>query len=300
MCALAIASCYRIFEVSLPAKVAPGQTFSGILIVTDNPDSDSDNNALTRPVFGVLLPDGWTVTMPENGFQALCENPDAEVKEGGVTTNCNASCEMLYSEQYTAILNDFYKRDGYTWHGFAAPKRLAIGLNGAAQGESDYIVANFTITAGTEVGKYEIEFVCGDEEDGNEGLGKYFNAVGKLDASKNNYRDSRLRQASTIDDEVFSQVNLDLCTIVEVTAEAGIKEINADNYSLEAIGNGQISIKLNGAALANTIANVYDMNGRLIASRVLGAENIIDAIQGLCVVTLVNGDKITTHKVVVK
>ncbi|MBQ8773207.1 MAG: hypothetical protein IJZ17_01860, partial [Muribaculaceae bacterium] len=129
---------------------------------------------------------------------------------------------------------------------------------------------------------------------------KYFNAAGELDASKNNYRDSRLRQASTIDDEVFSQVNLDLYTTIEVAAESSIKEINADNYSIDAIGNGQISIKLNDAALVNTIANVYDLSGRLVASRVLVAENVIDAVQGLCVVTLVNGDKTTTHKVVVK
>lgn len=280
LCAFAIVSCYKIGEINMPSEVAPNSTFTGTIKLVDD-DSANENDVETTGAFGVLVPNGWTVTLPDNAFEQY------NVTDGSIT-----AYGATYNEIYTAILNDYYTREGYTWFGFYAnaKNKLLMGDN--------YIMINFAITTNGEVGDYELEFVVGDEE---ENLEKYLpleehNAAG----ADGSIRNCRLRETATIDDEDFDEKVLDLNTTIKVTGEAGINEINADNYSVNAIGNGQISIELNDASLANTIANVYDVNGRLIASRVLGAENVIDAAQGLCVVTLINGNKTATQKVVVK
>ncbi len=281
LCAFAIVGCYKITEITMPSEVAPNQTFSVSVKVMD--DDNDGGDATSYPVLGVLVPNGWTVTLPENAYEHY-------IPASGTITSMGGAA----SEIYTSILNDYYTREGYTWFGFIANEKVKTDFGSA----DNYVLANFLVTAGSEVGDYDIQVVCGDEEDN---LEKYLpleehNGVG----ADGSFRNCRLRETATIDDEDFEEKVLDLNTTIKVTGEAGINEINADNYSVNAIGNGQISIELNDASLANTIANVYDVNGRLIASRVLGAENVIDAAQGLCVVTLINGNKTATQKVVVK
>lgn len=295
LCAFAIVGCYTITEISLPTEVAPGQPFSGWVKIET--DSDGGTSSGNYSALGVLVPDGWEVAVPENAYE------NYNTTSGSIT-----KVEGAYHEQWTQILNQYYTREGYKWWGFVTKgDKLTTDLN-----KGNYVIANFIITPSADAapGDYELEFACGDEEDN---FDKYFpleehNILG-IDP---NIYNCRLREVSTIVEaqEVkdasgtvvaggFSNV-VDMNTTVTVTGGAGIKEINADNYSVKAVGNGQISIELNDASLANTIANVYDVNGRLIASRVLDAENVIDAAQGLCVVTLINGNKTATQKVVVK
>ena len=294
LCAFAIVGCYKITDLSLPTEVAPGQSFSGWIKVEDA--ATDGGSSPGYKALGVLVPNGWEVAVPENAYEHY-----------NTTSGSIESKPGAYNEQWTQILNQYYTREGYTWWGFVTTEKFATDL-----AVGNYVLTYFLITPSADAapGDYDLEFVCGDEE--NE-LDKYFPLEEhNQPATEGSFKNCRLRETSTIVEEqevkdasgawvagVFTHA-IEMNTTVTVTGEAGINEINADNYSVKAVGNGQISIELNDAALANTIANVYDVNGRLIASRVLGAENVIDAAQGLCVVTLINGNKTATQKVVVK
>ena len=276
-----VTSCYTIKRVAQAHEVAAGGEFTSRSVVIY---AEGDNqNATSYGCFGIRVPEGWTVTLPSNAYE--------QWEKGEVT----ATNPMIANEKYTAICNHRYPAEGYVWYGFSTTQKMKHQLH---KDFSDSIAVNckIQVPAGAKLGDYEIEYVYGDEEDNFE---KY------TDLAWSQSNDNRLVETSTFktpdgSSEHNTHTFVDVDTKIKVIESSGLSKVSADQYSV-ATADDAVLFEVKGAEAKNAIVTVYNAAGQVVDSKVANSEvTTLKAQKGVNVVSILNGNKRSVEKVVIK
>ena len=182
---LLLSSCYKLISTYAPSEVEPGQTFEVSFTVVDD-GSDTQNFVNDWSYAGVRVPKGWIVTVPEGAHQQFAE--DWVYYSDG--SKVNSSHDMEPCDKLTSFYNSACPKSGNTWVGFKSVTKIPKNISACWRNGCDSIRVTFLVTVPEDVkpGRYQIDFMGGDEED-DAGIDKY-----------NRYtdaKDSRLFHAGT-------------------------------------------------------------------------------------------------------
>lgn len=278
-----VTSCYTIKRVGQPHEVEAGGEFTSRSVIIYK-DGDSDVIE-SYACIGIRVPEGWTVSMPSNAYEQW---------EKGEVTNTST---MIANEKYTAICNYRYPAEGYVWYGFSSPQKLKHKLH-ADLSDSIAVNCKIQVPEDANLGDYEIEYVYGDEEDNFE---KY------TDLAYSVANDNRLIETSTFETpdgsstaEGKSHSFVDVDTKIKVVALTGLNKVSADQYSVSAEGDA-VRFEVKGAGAENAIVTVYNAAGQVVDTKVANSEvTTLKAQKGVNVVSILNGNKRSVEKVVIK
>lgn len=229
--ALLLTSCYKLVSTFAPEDVEPGQTFEVSFTIIDD-GSDTQNFVTDWSYAGIRVPKGWTVTVPEGAHQQFAE--DWVYYSDG--SKVNSSHDMEPCEKLTQFYNSACPKSGYTWSGFKSVQKIPKNISACWRNGCDSIRVTFLVTVPEDAtpGRYQIDFMGGDEED-DAGIDKY-----------NKYtdaKDSRLFHVGTAAGSYVDNRNASLARTVVVTDATGVGEIE----------NGGLSVSREDA---------YDLSGR--------------------------------------
>ena len=206
---LLLASCYKLISTYAPSEVEPGQTFEVSFTVIDD-GSDTQNFVADWSYAGIRLPKGWTATVPEGAHQQFAE--DWVYYSDG--SKVNSSHDMEPCEKLTQFYNSACPKSGYTWTAFKSVNKIPKNISACWRNGCDSIRVTFLVTVPEDVkpGRYQIDFMGGDEED-DAGIDKYDKYT---DA-----KDSRLFHVSTAAGSYVDNRNASLARTVIVLDATG-------------------------------------------------------------------------------
>ena len=205
-----LASCYKLISTFAPSEVEPGQTFEVSFTVIDD-GSDTQNFVNDWSYAGVRVPNGWTVTVPEGAHQQFAEDW-VYYKDG---SKVNSSHNMESCDKLSQFYNSACPKSGYSWSGFKSVNKIPKNISACWRNGCDSIRVTFLVTVpeDTKPGRYQIDFMGGDEED-DAGIDKY-----------NRYtdaKDSRLFHVGTAASSYVKNRNSSLARTVIVTEATGL------------------------------------------------------------------------------
>ena len=166
---LFLTSCYKLVSTFAPSEVGAGQTFEVSFTVVDD-GSDTQNFVTDWSYAGIRVPKGWTVTVPQGAHQQFAE--DWVYYQDG--SQVNSSHDMEPCEKLTQFYNSACPKSGYTWAGFKSVTKIPKNISACWRNGCDSIRITFLVTVPENVkaGRYQIDFMGGDEE-ADEGIDKY-------------------------------------------------------------------------------------------------------------------------------
>ena len=209
--ACCLVSCYKLISTFAPEEVEPGQTFEVSFTVIDD-GSDNQNFVTDWSYAGVRLPKGWAVSVPQGAHQQFAE--DWVYYQDG--SKVNSSHDMEPCEKLSQFYNSACPKSGYTWSGFKSVKKIPKNISACWRNGCDSIRVTFLVTVPEDVkpGRYQIDFMGGDEED-DMGIDKYDKYT---DA-----KDSRLFHVSTASGSYVDNRNAALARTIIVTDADAIR-----------------------------------------------------------------------------
>lgn len=217
-----LVSCYKLISTYAPSEVEPGQTFEVSFTVVDD-GSDTQNFVTDWSYAGVRVPKEWTVTVPDGAHQQFAE--DWVYYSDG--SQVNSSHNMEPCNKLTQFYNAVCPKSNYTWAGFKSVKKIPKNISACWRNGCDSIRVTFLVTVPEDAkpGRYQIDFMGGDEED-DAGIEKY--------NSYTDAKDSRLFHVSTASGSYVDNRNASLARTIIVTDATRI-----DDSRKQATGNGQ-------------------------------------------------------------
>lgn len=155
---LLVVSCYRITLVIQDHEAVTGGTFSGKVVVKR---SGTSSNGLVQHVyglFGVCVPTGWQAS----STLVMTQVPKAGTDVGDDAYKSIITRDMVYSKEYSDLLNRHYYKSGYTWVGFRTSTDFKSLFNtDQVTNEVDSIYVNFAFTTNDRTGDFVIDYVAG-------------------------------------------------------------------------------------------------------------------------------------------
>ena len=208
---LLLFSCYKLISTFAPEEVEPGQTFEVSFTVIDD-GSDTQNFVTDWSYAGVRLPKGWTVTVPEGAHQQFAE--DWVYYQDG--SKVNSAHDMEPCEKLSQFYNSACPKSGYTWSGFKSVQKIPKNISACWRNGCDSIRVTFLVTVPEDVkpGRYQIDFMGGDEED-DMGIDKY--------SKYTDAKDSRLFHVGTASGSYVENRNAALARTIIVTDADAIR-----------------------------------------------------------------------------
>lgn len=156
---LTVASCYRITLISQPHEVVAGEKFAVKMAVKRSGSNNSGSVTTCHGLFGVRVPEGWTVAADIVMTQVAKSTTDL----GDAAYNKDITRSLRPNPRYTELLNRDYPRKGYTWLGFATSSSFKTLVNASDESlEIDSIYVSFNIQTSAELtGTYYLDYVAG-------------------------------------------------------------------------------------------------------------------------------------------
>lgn len=209
---LLLSSCYKLISTYAPSEVEPGQTFEVSFTVIDD-GSDTQNFVTDWSYAGIRVPKGWTVTVPKGAHQQFAEEW-VYYSDGSKVNN---SHDMEPCDKLTQFYNSACPKTNYTWAGFKSVTKIPKNISACWRNGCDSIRVTFLVTVPEDAkpGRYQIDFMGGDEED-DTGIEKY--------SSYTDAKDSRLFHVSTAAGSYVDNRNASLARTVVVTDATALKD----------------------------------------------------------------------------
>ena len=245
VCCLA-SSCYKLISTFAPSEVAPGQTFEVSFTVVDD-GSETQNFVTDWSYAGVRVPRGWTVTVPQGAHRQFAEEW-VYYKDG---SQVSSSHDMEPCEKLSKFYNSACPKTGYSWSGFKSVTKIPKNISACWRNGCDSIRITFLVTVPEDArpGRYQIDFMGGDEED-DAGIDKY--------SSYTAAKDSRLFHVGTASGSYVDNRNASLARTVIVTEATGLtptlaQEERTKPYDL----SGRPATKQSGIIIKNGKKLIY-------------------------------------------
>ena len=247
--ALLLTSCYKLISTYAPSEMKPGQTFEVSFTVVDD-GSETQDFVTDWSYAGVRLPKDWIVDVPKGAHQQFAE--DWVYYQDG--SKVNSSHNMEPCEKLAQFYNAVCPKTGYTWTGFKSVKKIPKNISACWRNGCDSIRISFLVTVpeDTKPGRYQIDFMGGDEED-DAGIDKYSNYT---DA-----KDSRLFHVGTAAGNYVKNRASHLARTIIVNEVTGIK--NTEHHTKE---KGTI-FNLSGQRIQKMHRGIIIKNGKNIIQK---------------------------------
>ena len=237
---LLFTSCYKLVSTYAPSEVEPGQTFEVSFTVVD--DGSSTQNFVTDWSYaGIRLPKGWTVTVPQGAHRQFAEDW-VYYRDG---SQVNSAHDMEPCSKLSQFYNSACPKTGYTWTGFKSVTKIPKNISACWRNGCDSIRITFLVTVPEDAkpGRYQIDFMGGDEED-DAGIDKY--------SSYSAAKDSRLFHVGTAAGSYVTNRNAALARTIIVNEATALaqhpsEESDATAYDL----SGRPATKHKGIILKN-------------------------------------------------
>lgn len=160
---LLVFGCYEFKMVNQPTEANSNSTFDVQIVLTEDDDPSNDwsleDGSLTKTgLFGVLLPEGWTI---EDNIAVRIESADSlDDGEGGYiypTSEHGGDFTLAYSETQTTMLNDSTDNPppGYYWWGAESTEPLDMAF-------LDSLYFTVTVMTDDKVGEFYLQYAAGD------------------------------------------------------------------------------------------------------------------------------------------
>lgn len=200
-----VSSCYKLISTYAPSEVEAGQTFEVSFTIVDD-GSETQNFVTDWSYAGVRVPKGWTVAVPEGAHQQFAE--DWVYYQDG--SRVASSHDMEPCEKLSQFYNSACPKTGYAWSGFKSVTKIPKNISACWRNGCDSIRITFLVTVPEDVrpGRYQIDFMGGDEED-DAGIDKY--------SSYSAAKDSRLFHVGTAAGSYVDNRNASLTRTIVVT-----------------------------------------------------------------------------------
>lgn len=248
---LLAASCYKLVSTYAPSEVEPGQTFEVSFTVIDD-GSETQNFVTDWSYAGIRVPKGWTVTVPKGAHQQFAEDwvyyPDG--------SQVSSAHDMEPCDKLTQFYNSACPKSGYTWTGFKSVNKIPKNISACWRNGCDSIRIAFLVTVPQDVkpGRYQIDFMGGDEED-DAGIDKY--------ARYTDAKDSRLFHIGTAAGSYVDNRNAALARTVIVTDATAVQPTTLSSHK----DKENIAYDLQGRPATRQRNGIIIKNGKKIIQR---------------------------------
>lgn len=150
---LVASGCYTIAYITQPTEVAPNSTFDVKVCVKSDENWGYDDYVIGYGIFGILLPEGWTVKDSVPFFKAAFIN------------SYNVNGFFCYNDDVVSFLNNSLSTppEGYYWWGAKSINRIDL-----AYFDSGYV--NVTLKTDEKIGDFNIKYILGDDSDWNKSI----------------------------------------------------------------------------------------------------------------------------------
>ena len=162
-----LVSCYKFGRIAAPKEVNPHEAYDGRIVVVNDNNNGPVN---TYGIFAVRIPVNWDVTVGEDAYVQYADGDiyipadenDPDNKPGGPA---NVTDGMHYSALLSSFYNQSNPKDGYTWVAFVTNEKHRAGLQGSGSNSCDSVAFNYKVINDGVAGRYELDYIIGDEEE---------------------------------------------------------------------------------------------------------------------------------------
>ncbi len=152
-------SCYKIVRTQAPKNIEAGKTFEGRIVLADD-GSINQQEKKTWSLFAVRVPEGWTVSVPDDCYESYAEDWVYFTSGNPVSFKSN----MTYSANMSRIYNESNPKAGYKWVAFVTPKQVEGYMAACWRNGCDSVAINFNVTTDKIAGTYTLDYIVGDDE----------------------------------------------------------------------------------------------------------------------------------------
>jgi len=164
---LVVFGCYEFKLVDQPTEGYINSTFDVNIVMTADEDPDNDftiedgDLADNKGLFGVLLPEGWTIT---DSLAVRVESADSALNADGIwvqaTVDHSGDYIFAYNEDQTLMLNDSTPEPpaGYYWWGAKTTENVDLAF-------FDSLYFMVTVLTDDQAGEFYLQYAAGDEDD---------------------------------------------------------------------------------------------------------------------------------------
>jgi hypothetical protein len=268
---LLVFGCYEFATIDQPTEATTNSSFDVNLVMKEDDASTNDwtteDGSLTaNGLFGVLLPEGWTVV---DNIAVRVESNDSDMKNGTevvATSDHSGDYTLEYNADHSAMLKDSLNAPpGYYWWGAKTPTGVDMAF---------FDSLSFTITVNTDdqVGEFFLQYTVGDME--------------YVERIPLHYKSEPI----AINITPSSSVN-------DLLSSSSLSVYPNPSY-------GHLNIDLRAYDGETVEMMMYTLNGKQIVKRNITSANttldIVDLAAGMYVIRLESGDEAITHKFVKK
>ena len=164
---LLVFGCYEFKLVDQPTEGTTNNTFDVNIVMTEDDDDSNDwtdesgDLADNKGLFGVLLPEGWTIS---NNIAVRVESADSLIDGDGVwhypTVDHSGDYAFAYDEGQTTMLNDTLGNPppGYYWWGAKTTTNVDLAF-------FDSLYFTVEVLTDAQTGEFFLQYCVGDEDD---------------------------------------------------------------------------------------------------------------------------------------
>jgi len=262
--------CYEFRSVNQPTEGMTNSSFDvGIVMQEDDDDSNDwsvEDGTLTKTgLFGILLPEGWTIE--DNialHIEAADSLPDGEGGYIYAESDHDADYVIAYSESQTTMLNDSTSTppDGYYWWGATSSTPVDMAF-------FDSLYFTVTVMTDDQVGEFYLQYAVGDVD--------YWGRM-------------------PYDPEVITDplpINITATAVDEFLSEASLSVYPNPSY-------GNLNVDFRDFSGEPVELMIYDLRGKEVMNRQITTAHttfdISEFVPGSYVVRLSHGDDAVTKK----
>jgi len=268
---LFVFGCYEFKTVDQPTEGLSNSSFEVNIVMTEDNDDSNDWSAedgeLTRTgLFGILLPEGWTI---DDNIVLHVEASDSIDNGDGTwtkpTSNHDADYVIAYNVEQTTMLNDSTPTPptGYYWWGATSTTPVDMSF-------FDSLYFTVTVNTDEQVGEFYLQYAVGDVD--------YW---GRMPYDPNVITDPL---AITISGNTG---------VSSVLTESALKLYPTPS-------DGYLTVDLASFDGSTVALTIYDMRGRELVSRELKSRqttlDIVDLKAGTYLLRMECGDEALTRK----
>jgi hypothetical protein len=269
---LLVFGCYEFATIDQPTEATTNSSFDVNLVMKEDDASTNDwtsegGSLTSNGLFGVLLPEGWTV---EDNIAVRVESNDSDLDSDGnevtATSDHSGDYTLVYNADHSAMLKDSLNAPpGYYWWGAKTPTGVDMAF---------FDSLSFTITVNTDdqLGEFFLQYTVGDMEN-TQRIPMHYKS-----------------EPIAINISPSSSVN-------DLLSSSSLSVYPNPSY-------GHLNIDLKAYDGETVEMMMYTLNGKQIVKRNITSANttldIVDLAAGMYVIRLESGDEAITHKFVKK
>jgi len=267
---LLVFGCYEFTTISQPTEANNNSNFDVTLVMKEDADDTNDwtseaGDLVNTGVFGVLIPEGWSV---DDNIAVRVESKDSDLNSNGeevtASTDHSGDYTLVYNTDASTMLADSVGApDGYVWWGARTSTEVDMAF-------FDSLYFTITVNTDNQLGEFYLQYTVGDLE--------YW------ERNPVHFKSDPMA--------------------ITISPAAGVNEMLNDDalsvYPNPSYGNLTIDLKSYNGEQVDMM--IYDLGGRQVMHRTIGSEqttlDLVDLASGTYVLRMESGKETYTTRFV--